>query len=158
MPGGFPLIQSLSPGTDFGTDLVTNSDGTTVAPSATANTKGAYVQFAASTAFDSSIVILSLNTQGSLGNSLSFDLALGAAASEKIIAADLILSATSAGGQRPSEFALPLAIPSGSAISLRAQSASASDPGGRVNLQIFGGAYGAPLYAGIEAVGFNSAT
>lgn len=97
-------------GTDYGVTCTTN---------ASANTKGSYAALTAS---------LPISTQGGFWWHIStttgvfdhsFDLAVGAAASEKIVVPDLFLAATA---EICNSFYIPLELPAGARVSVRGQS------------------------------------
>jgi hypothetical protein len=95
----------------------TSDGGTAVTSSATANTKGSYVQLMASTSFDSAAIMLEINTNFGDTNYL-LDIAVGAAGSEQIIFPNLALAFNVGMAE---SILLPLAIPAGSRIAARCQ-------------------------------------
>lgn len=116
------------------------STGTAIASSATTNTKGSWVELIASTAFDSSWVMVNwAGFDNVAGPDFLFDIGVGASGSEQVIVANLIA------GQRgtwvPGGYLFPLAIPAGSRVAMRAQVNSGSARTGRVAIQIFGGGW-----------------
>lgn len=92
----------------------------------TANVKGSYTQLISSTTLASSGIIV--HCRG-INNSMDFlvDIAVGAAASEQVIIANILVS-NPAGGSAQAFFFFPIYIPSGVRLSARAQS---SDAGGQ---------------------------
>lgn len=102
---------------------ISSSAGTTVTANAAANTEGSYAQLIASTAFDARWVLVYLDDQSAQADYL-VDLAVGAAASEQIVAADLLASAGQTNAAMPHPYLLPLWIPAGSRLAARCQSST----------------------------------
>lgn len=140
-----------------GTDT-TISSGTIVVGSGTANTKGPYVEMTASTPFAVTGVILQVTYAGSgiLSNNFLFDIATGGAGSETPIVENIAVTAIGVRGGYTPVF-IPIAIPSGSRISVRCQNSSTSTTGVLgVGLILVGGtAAGA---SSCQTYGANTAT
>ena len=94
----------------------------TVSAAATANTKGAYTQLVASTGFDYDGLLV-MYAAVSANVSYLLDVAIGAAASEVIIAGDIH---TSWQNNIPQWFYIPRPIPAGTRIAARCQSSTLS--------------------------------
>jgi len=156
MPGASPLGQEICNGTSVGANGAT-SLGTSVSPSATANTKGSYAQLAASTGIDACLMIVEVAPTSGLG-AYSIDIAIGGAGSEVVIAPNLVVQ-NAFSLTIPHVFVVPVQIPAGTRIAARCQSATASDSAIAVTAQLFAGSFsqmeGA---AGVEAIGFVSAS
>lgn len=100
----------------------TSSVSTTVAGSASANTKGSFVELIASTAFDASWVIVQINSMNSFSRFL-IDIAIGSA-TEQVIIPNLYVAGRAGDGGGP--FLFPLFVPRGSRLSARLQDAGGS--------------------------------
>lgn len=119
------------------------SRGTSVTASATANTKGTYAQLIASTAFNANGVLVMLDDQAANIDYL-IDLAVGAAASEQIIASNLLASGATGTVAYGMNYFLPIEIPAGVRLSARCQSGTAVANVVRVSLVLFGQGLNAP--------------
>lgn len=95
---------------------------TTVAASATANTKGSWVQLVASTTDNSTSLLIQFNPTTSGGRFL-VDIGIGAAASEQVLVPNLHVS-NSSGLQ--AAFLLLVGVPAGTRVSARCQAATGS--------------------------------
>lgn len=119
-------IASIANPVTYGADT-TVSLGTQVDPGATINTKGAYVQFSASTTARIDALVICITTNAGLQAIASFtswnvDVATGAAASETVVLPDVTASASSiADTMRPSIVRLPISIPAGTRLAVRCQ-------------------------------------
>lgn len=106
--------------------VTASTDGTTIDPGGSANTKGSYVQLVASTSvtYDYLIVMISgRGNPGPAGALFAVDIALGAAASEVVLIPDLLVSSNAAlDSFLPPVYGFPVPIPSGSRISARSAS------------------------------------
>lgn len=103
-----------------------DSGGTSIDPGGTINTKGAWVQLTAATAFDIHVLGVALGNQRNTGRTFcdwKIDIGIGAAASEKGLVLDLPLRAqTGADNVHPTTYPLlPVSIPKGSRVSARAE-------------------------------------
>lgn len=94
-----------------------DSAAVTITSNAAANTKGPYGQLIASTAFNTTRIFLSYKT--SFTDPFLFDVAVGAAASEQVVIANIQGVARDQGVYA----SLPLYVPAGSRISARCQDA-----------------------------------
>jgi hypothetical protein len=123
-----------------------NSRGTTVT-TGVANTKTtSWVQIVASTAFDYDTITIVLSDVAAGGDFL-VDIAIGAASSEVIVAANLSASSGTGSISRGAVYVLPIPIPAGSRISAKSQSNLAS---ATVRVCAYGSAGG---FAVIEPMG-----
>lgn len=154
MSGGWPIGFDVCNGTDIGTDAA-NSRGTAL--TAVRGSYGSYVQLVASTAADCSWCDLCFHT-GIINNAGgAIKLAVGAAASEKDIIKDLVVS--SFGNFGLVRCSLPICIPAGTRISA---AATCFNGGGEtayyVNGQLYDGGFSQQEgVAGYDSIGFDSA-
>ena len=121
-------LAGLSAPVNYGA-VTGTSRGTVIDPGATANTKGAYTQLTAATSVRIDAVVLCL-TGGSVSGLAGFhtwnvDVAIGAAGSEVVVIADLVL-VNNAGGSpvtvRPGIVLLPVSIPAATRLAVRCAS------------------------------------
>lgn len=105
-------------------ELSASSTGTSLTVSAT-NTKGGWVELSAATAFAAEAVLVTIG--GSVAGSPSqlIDIGIGAAASERVVIPDLLLSNRL--GHPMSVGPIPIRIPSGSRLVARCQSTSTAN-------------------------------
>ena len=102
------------------TGVMVLSDSVSAAPAASASThtKGTYSQLIASTSADATGLYIGINNAAASGRSFLVDIAIGAAASEQIILANLLID-------QPLRFVhslqLPCLIPAGSRLAARCQ-------------------------------------
>lgn len=110
--------------------VAASSIGTVVDPGAAANTKGAWVELAAAADFDASWLVLSVLPAGTILASASWvvDVAIGPSGAEQIILPDVAI-ATHSTTDPHFRLALPISIPAGSRVAVRAQCSSATTPG-----------------------------
>ena len=154
MPGGLPIGLELGNCSFTG---ATNSKGVQVDPSATANTKGAYVQLIAATASDFCWVLAEPNNGDSVP--YSCDIAIGASGSEKVILPDMFCQASTS--ERITQpFSFPLNIQAGTRVAARSQCSAASHTGSFfvAFMAWDGGNAQMEGCAGMDALGFNSGT
>lgn len=154
MPGGYPINPSLCNYQDVGVSLGTGfANGTIIAPSATANTKGSWTQLIASTTYDCDAMLLRLspNPEDTAPDVLMCDIGIGASGSEHAIIPNLFFKGPQfAGGMV--QFVLPLCLPAGTRIAARSQaSATSSTSNFSVSLSLFSGEY----VAGEGIAGFD---
>mgnify|MGYP007056834555 CR=1 FL=1 len=117
--------------------------GTNIDPGASANTKGAWTQIIAATAFDYRGLVVGFLAQG--GNKAadlqwSFDVGIGSAASEQIVVPDVIAACDTdqrIPGTCCTPF-LPIRIPAGSRIAARAACNSAAAGTRTLDLIVYG--------------------
>lgn len=157
MPGGFP-DGALCNAVDYGSNLAT-SMGTAVTCSATANTKGSFAQLTASTTNDACFAIVSGAYTGTAVNYFMIDIAVGAAASEKIILPNLVLAFWPGGNANGNTVSFPIQIPAGTRLSVRCQSVAATAEVVNLNIILFDGAFveGEGI-AGYDAIGADITT
>ena len=105
-----------------------SSDGIVIVPSATAHTKGSYTDLIAATAFSAQGISVTMLANGTASNEhWLFDIAVGEAASEQIIIADLrMIRAASNFG--PTIY-LPVTVPVGVRLSARCQTSATTSNG-----------------------------
>lgn len=119
-----------------------DSGGIAVDPGGSINTKGAYSQLIATTAFAYKHVILALGGRNNSANGSAnwlVDIAVGAAASEVVIVGDLRLRSDAAHDLvMPPYFSFPCDIPAGSRIAVRAQSSNADATDRLIDAVLYG--------------------
>lgn len=155
--GSTPLFRTAPwfDGDDF--TLLTSSAATTLTASATSNTKGSYSQVIASTSGQTTFVVVIATAVGAstINTGCLVDIATGASGSETVVLSNLAFGGASAsiGGLI---CAIPLRINSGTRISARMQSATASRTGAvRIFLYDFGDATSVPTSA--DTIGSDTA-
>ncbi|MEN6535640.1 MAG: hypothetical protein ABFD89_18395 [Bryobacteraceae bacterium] len=158
MPGGFPEGLDICNPVEYNPTPTGNGFATAVAPSATANTKGAFTQLVAATSADACWCSILVFFAATTGTETAVDIAVGASGSEVVVFNNLRCSG--AGSQNAvATFSFPCAIPKGTRISARSQVNAASGTSPGVAVTLFDGGFtqmeGA---AGVDAIGFNSAT
>jgi hypothetical protein len=123
-------LGSLTAPVTYGTSTA-NSRGTQVDPGGTINTKGAYAQLTASTTARIDALLLSIFFDTSTTTAVpsftqwSVDVATGAAGSEVVVLADLLIVANSAADQtRPQAMRLPITIAAGTRLAVRCNCSS----------------------------------
>jgi hypothetical protein len=116
MPGGWNVGWQLANATSLASAYVT------VTSSATINTKGTWTQISASTPSDCSWMLISTGNSG--GNHASVDIGFGAAASERILVADIVVGSFAIGIN--TNLLLPISVPAGTRIAARTQAKVAS--------------------------------
>lgn len=114
---GFQVVDTYGPNTG-------DSGGITIDPGSSANTKGAWSELSASCNQIELLIAMIGNNQNSARVSANWyvDIGIGAAGSEAVIVPDLyMLSNTTSDGINPQSFQIPVSIPEGSRIAVRAQ-------------------------------------
>lgn len=92
--------------------------GTTVTASVTTNTKGAYTELITSTGYDADGIMVTLQQNNTVAGAL-MDFAIGAAGSEQIVMANVLIGQTT----RLSTYVfIPISLPAGSRVAARCQS------------------------------------
>ena len=141
------------------------TDGTGITSSATAHTKGSWVQFIASTAKDAYGIYMSIrNAIHAAENTHSLiDIGIGAAASEEVVVPDIYYAGESVDSGNGilgfGQVFFPMRIPKGSRIAMRFQDSAASAENMKVNLGICHGGFLMPAPLGaIDALGAGSGT
>ena len=120
---------------------ISSTAGTLLTAHASADTKGAYAQLIAATSFDAVMAIVTLSNGSVASNVFLVDLAVGAAASEQILIADLHSAVASSANTTPATVRFPVAIPAGSRLAARCQAST----GGltiRAHVLLLGGGFG----------------
>lgn len=104
----------------IGADL-TNTRGTTVAPSATAHTKGSWVELVAASAADAQAILVVISSYASSSQTAGYliDIGIGGSGSEAVAIANLTNAGPAARLATP--FYIPLPIPAGTRVSARCQ-------------------------------------
>lgn len=148
-----PIRETIAGFTDLG--AATASSKGTAMTAGTANVKGAYVQFSASLASNVDYLIINADTFSSTGFSC-IDIAVGAAASEQIILADLSIGGIVATEGR-STF-IPFSIPAGSRLAARVQSTANADAGNNIDIVCGSGSASFKPYRICDTYGWTSAS
>lgn len=96
---------------------------------ATAHTKGAWTQIVSSTTSDTGLIVVNYNGTAGIATDASvlFDIGVGAAGSEVVVASDLAVGGI--GFSLTPHFSLPIFIPAGSRVAARAQAAATTTAG-----------------------------
>jgi len=115
MTGAWKGGLQFAAATDLGTVAAT-TQVTGLTNGATSYTKGSYVQIIASTAADSTWIMIYTATQTSGGSAFAVDIAVGASGSEVAVISNLVCSALEPQGVR---YMFPLTIPAGTRIAAR---------------------------------------
>lgn len=118
--GGGGLLEGGGTWDTIGVDTAT-SRGTRILDGPAANTKGDYVELEASTSADAVGLLINVSRPNDNNVRFAFDIALGAAASEVVLIADLGFR-TDARQQTSFNIFIPCNIPAGSRVSARCQS------------------------------------
>lgn len=128
---------------DFLPSVVSNSaaSGVTVAPNATAHTKGSWVEIIASTVADADFIQLLVSDTFAVNNNggALMDVGVGAASSEVVVAANVACGSYAGSNSfdgSPSN-ALPIRIPRGSRVAVRWQSVRASAGSAKVAMVLY---------------------
>jgi len=100
------------------------SIGLVITANSTINTKGSWIELIASTGFDYEALILAFN----IDNSPSFlvDLGIGAGGSEVVLVSNIYVAFAGSATQVTQTLEIPINIPEGTRVSMRAQSTSSS--------------------------------
>lgn len=124
MPGGCGIGFAQANFTDHGINAAT-SLGTTITASGSINTKGSWTQLDAATAYDMNMFWVFLELPSVNNSGILVDIGIGAAASEIVLIANIpYLCPSNTSGLIG--IPCPVAIPAGTRISARMQSATAS--------------------------------
>jgi hypothetical protein len=158
MPGGFPASFDICNGTLISSATLPGGSsiavGTQVTASSTANTKGSWTQVIASTPSDTSWITIMLGNNSVSSKSGAIDIGIGATGSEVVVVQNLIIIES----YEPCSISLPLQIPTGAKVSIRAQAAGGADIFS-VTMILFDGSFvQSEGIAGVDAIGFNTAT
>lgn len=132
------------------------SAGTLVTASASANTKGSYVELASSTDFNAQGIFVCFNKK-QVSDRYWVDIAVGAAGSETVIISNIVLRDENADGVHLKMY-FPISIPAGSRLSARCQGDV-----GSVSMYVSviicsGGVSNQPVYSGVESIGLKHDT
>ncbi len=130
--GNWPTLSDGGPEKTFG--LGASSAGAAITGGA-ANVKGAYAEIYVATEFETSLLFLMLHTIAA--SDYLVDIAIGAAGSEVIIIPDIIIRNTGSQFQPPVVW-YPVALPPGTRLAARAQSASTFAQNRTLDIIIYG--------------------
>lgn len=160
MSGGFPLGVELTNGILYGQVLsTTGQGGTTVSPSATANTKGSFVQITPTggTTQDADVIeVTILMTGGSAAQAAAVDIAIGPSGSQIVVFNNLMACQQGQFARGGSKYLLPCSIPKGTAIWARSQAGVASSTDVRVTAKCFQSGFLGPGGAfGVDSLSFT---
>ncbi len=112
-----------------------SSIGTEIAPSGTANTKGAWVEMITSTSFNYESITVYARKRDATNHIL--DVGIGSVGNEEVVASNIPFNAHRATEISTRHIDLPLSIPAGTRVSFRCQS-SAGDASTELNCMISG--------------------
>jgi hypothetical protein len=104
-----------------------SSRGVTVDPGGTANTKGAYTQLTAGSSFKVNYLVVGFMpdpANNNQGFNYLVDIAVGSGGSEQVIVSNIHIYAASNIGTGQARLTLPVSIPAGSRVAVRAQCSS----------------------------------
>ncbi len=132
-----------------------NSIGTAIT-AGSANTKGSWVELIASTGHDYSLIYLTVRTDTVAD--IIFDVGIGAAASEQVVASNLAVAFATGTTRYTSLVTLPLQVPVGTRISVRSQSDTGSTVFLISGLGVSTGFINTPGLAKIVDYGINTGT
>jgi hypothetical protein len=153
MSGGFPLFPELCNCEDIGTQLSTTFGTPTTNGH---GVMGSWTQLVAATAADAVAFDLSLIPPNNASTICAWDIGIGPAGSEQVIAGGFV-STSNTGGSNASFYQMPIAIPAGTRIAVRSDGNSSTDQAW-CNLRLYEGDMGTPSCAGADAIGFNAST
>lgn len=138
--------------------------GTNVVAAGSANTKGSWTQIIASAPFEVFGIAVQVTNNSSAGGERHglWDIGIGAASSEQVIASNIGFGAATVNiptQPTPQEIFLPIRIPKGSRIAMRAQNSTASQTS-NVLMTLYGGYTEPPwrVFAGADCIGADTAT
>lgn len=149
MSGGFPMLPQLCNGSDIGSDLT--NFGTSMTTGAI-GVWGSWAALTASSPIDACWIDLSLFPTRSSANLCAFQLGVGPAGSE-IVIADGMVSCSNTSESDLSLFSFPISIPAGSRIAVRASASFAAQPC-FANARLYDGSFEIEGCAGVDALGF----
>jgi hypothetical protein len=115
-----------------------SSDGVSVDPGGTPNTKGAWTQIVAATTRRIRRLVIGIAHTGGVAGLRNWllDIGVGAAAAEVVVIPDIpIIGETNASMLQPASIFFDREIPSGTRLSARVQCGTASDP---LNMALYG--------------------
>ena len=162
MPGGFPTLQGICGGVSYTTNnnVYVTLGGISFSASASANTKGSWTQYTASTTQDCCLIdiVMGYRVVATGRNQGSMDIGIGASGSEGVIIQALTCSGM---GDTYSyaRYVFPINIPVGTRIAVRGQASGTTGTGNiYVAIATYDGFYEqCDGYAGVDAIGFNNA-
>lgn len=120
--GDWQLFESVQQFSMDGYDPASPSRLMTITPDASANTKGSWTEIVTASTFNASAITVYVQSARGTGDYL-FDIGIGASGSEQVLFSNLSVSLGCPSCEESFSFALrlPVAIPSGTRISARAQ-------------------------------------
>lgn len=156
------MLGDLCNGNSMGV-VLSSTEGTGITVSATANTKGSWVQLTASCPSDICrlFVFADFFTNYAYTETNAVDIGVGASGSEVVIASNLVFGAGTQYQHWTFVVELPVSIPAGTRISARAQIDTASRTADSPNVILVGydgGFTQSEGGAGVDAIGFNAGT
>ena len=156
--GDFTALGSLTGISSEGTS--TGTRGTVLTGSASTNTKSSWVELDASTATDSSGLIVYVRQAASsvLGSGMMVDIGIGAASSEEVLVESLKINLGAQAGDSIFSWYFPIAIAEGERLSARVQCSEASQ-NANVYVQLIDASFKAQsMAASVVAIGDNTGT
>lgn len=141
--GGFTMMPGLSHWASWGA-ITASSQGTQVDPGGTANTKGSWVEFQSSTPRHVRALVFAVHKDGSTSAQPRWwvDVGVGASGSEVTIVPNLPFHAAASAGRQPtmpSSITVPVNIPPGTRVALRAQCNVNAANSREIRTVLFGG-------------------
>jgi hypothetical protein len=157
----FQIIGASNESVNHGADTAT-SKGTPVTASATANTKGSWVELVASTSHESHGLSVSVSSTADVTGIEEWliDIGIGGAGSEQVIINNIYFTATSNFDlDKFEKFYFPIEVSSGTRISVRCQQGSINQNPVEISVQTAMPAFTNPsLYNEIVSIGADLAT
>jgi hypothetical protein len=134
------------------------SSGTIFSVTSTKNTKGAWTQLVAATAFDIDylIVILSSAAVDSVSGTTAFDIGIGPSGSEVVLIPNLVFGWANAANHTTQ--IIPIQIPAGTRVSARFAASTGTNTSDKVSLSLHGFTVNSRFGAGVDALGFVAAS
>jgi hypothetical protein len=160
MSGGFTLFPELVNGQSAGYSTSQASSAGTLVQGGTgaSNTKGSWVQLTSSTSSDATWMLVELSNDNSAGincNNFLYDIGIGAAASEVVIASNLHSAVFY--GFSGETYLFPVCIPAGTRIAARMQADFTAVNSGFCAVHLFDSAMAMPVEgAGLDDMGTNT--
>lgn len=162
MPLMIPRPAFSAPMSDLVATPSTTTPGVRLTASGTPHTKGSYVELTPSLDYnvEAMVVLVSAATTSGATEVNLMDIAIGAAASETVVVADMLASHTSTfQNNYARQTYIPISIPKGTRVSARIQSDTASNILELVVWFLGGSSFGPiGVYSGVQQFGGDTAT
>lgn len=135
----------------------TSSRPTTLTPPASTNTKGAWAQLVASLNVPVNGMLLSMSTERAGPTDFLFDIGVGAAASEVVVAPNLYAGCTTAQTNEIASLWIPIRLAAGQRVSARYQASNITSEQAFAQLIAYGcGPFHLPGFQLMEAIGVDT--